>query len=376
MTYKEKFSLKDQLFNRTKLEKIAQEIKRVHPMFAESQFVNITSNAFPSLELKERISLVSQTLFEHLPKPFEDAVAILLNALPEPCNPSLSDNDFGDFIYAAYGEFIEVNGCNDRNLDLSLQAIAQITTRFSMEFSLRAFINKYPEKTFEKLHEWASHEHYHVRRLASEGSRPKLPWGKKISTPPDKAMLILNTLHADTKRFVTRSVANHLNDLSKINPDLVFECLFQWKKEKKQNPSELNFITRHALRTLIKKGDKKALTLIGVTQEINAQLEVLQFPERVKMNDSFQFLFQLTAQEKCTVLADYGIHFQNRSGVMNGIKIFKIKQLNLEKNEVVLLGKKHPMIQFMATRTLYPGKHKFVLQINGDAVWSEEFELV
>ena len=255
------FSLKDQLFNAHKLNKIAAEIKAVYPQFESQKFVADCLKLFPTLELKERIVCISQRLHERLPENFESAMSILLHALPAPCDPKLTDNDFGDFIYASYGEFVATFGCTEAYASLSLNALEEITTRFSAEYAIRSFINLFPELTFDKITAWSTHAHYHVRRLASEGTRPKLPWGKKINTPIENALAILDLLHADSTRFVTRSVANHLNDIAKIDPDLVIAILQKWHAQQQQKPQELAFISKHALRTLIKNGNSKALNL-------------------------------------------------------------------------------------------------------------------
>lgn len=373
---KEKFSLKDHLFNAHKLNKIAQEIHAVYPKFEKEKFVNSILNQFPNLELKERIVCISVHLSHYLPPKFEDAVEVILNALPEPCNPNLQDNDFGDFIYASYGEFVANFGCNENHLELSLNALEQITQRFSMEYAIRPFINSFPEQTFAKMYVWCEHEHYHVRRLASEGSRPKLPWGKKINSSIEATMPLLDLLHSDSTRFVTRSVANHLNDISKTNPELVLSTLKKWQKSKKQNSAELEFITKHALRTLVKAGNQKALEHLGFAGLPKLQINVLCFSKQVKMNDFFHFEIALNSNKSAQLMIDYIIHFQNSKGQMARRKVFKIKQLNVQAETSALIGKKHEMKQFMTTRQMYPGAHLFELQINGELVFSRSFELV
>jgi 3-methyladenine DNA glycosylase AlkC len=251
---KEKFSLKDHLFNREKVEKIASEIESVHPEFRKAEFVDAVLIEFPNLELKERIHHTSDCLRSFLPDSYMLTVDILLQSLPEPCSPELSDDDFGDFIYATYSHFVAKYGCTQEHLSYSLNALEEMTTRFSAEYSIRFFINAFPDETYLKLLEWTHQKHYHVRRLSSEGSRPKLTWSQKIDLPAEKTISILDQLFTDDTRFVTRSVANHLNDISKSNPDLVVSTLRKWKKTGRQYPDEMNFIIRHALRNLIKNG--------------------------------------------------------------------------------------------------------------------------
>jgi|688.fasta_scaffold04532_9 3-methyladenine DNA glycosylase AlkC len=372
---KEKFSLKDQLFNEGKIIKIANDIARVYPAFKKDKFIKNVVQSFPELELKQRITHITECLRNHLPESYAEALEIILNSLPEPCNPTLNDNDFGDFIYAAHGQFVAQFGCSEEFLELSLDALEAITMRFSAEYAIRNFINAFPEKTLNRIQHWSKHLHYHVRRLASEGTRPKLPWGMKIGLSVEAPLSILDTLHADSTRFVTRSVANHLNDIAKTHPDLVLERLNHWKKQKLQNPKELDFIIRHALRTLIKKGDNRALELIGISALPKIQIQKITVSESVQMNENLEKSIAIVAQEDCALLIDYVIHFQNSKGEMNSVKVFKWKQILVKKNEQIQLSKRHEMKQFMTTRTLYPGKHQWSLQVNGEIVHQQEFEL-
>ncbi len=372
----EKFSLKDHLFNQEKVERIASQIKSVFSDFQKEKFKDQVIQKFNELELKERINHISICLENNLPSNFIEAVEILIRSLPEPCNSNLTDDDFGDFIYAPYNHFVAVYGCTSNNLFFSLQAIEEITTRFSAEDAIRFFINAFPKETMAKMEEWTKHPHYHVRRLACEGSRPKLPWSQKINIEPETTIPILNQLYTDKTRYVTRSVANHLNDISKINPILVINTLKKWKIEEKQNAKEMDFILRHALRTLIKNGDKKALELIGIKETPFVDVSIKSVSKRVQMNSHFSFKLVLMNEEDTRVLIDYIIHFQNKNGEINSKKVFKFKQLELKANEHVEISKKHLMRQFMSTRTLYQGQHMWQLQLNGNVVFEDYFELI
>ena len=372
---KEKFSLKDQLFNEGKIIKIANDIARVYPAYKKDKFIKNVVQSFPELELKQRITHITECLRNHLPESYAEALEIILNSLPEPCSPKLNDNDFGDFIYAAHGHFVAQFGCSEEFLELSLDALEAITMRFSAEYAIRNFINAFPEKTLNRIQHWSKHPHYHVRRLASEGTRPKLPWGMKIGLSVEAPLSILDTLHADSTRFVTRSVANHLNDIAKTHPDLVLERLNHWKKQKLQNPKELDFIIRHALRTLIKNGDSRALELIGISALPKIQIQKITVSESVQMNEYLEKSIAFVVKENCALLIDYVIHFQNSRGEMNSVKVFKWKQISAKKNEQIQLSKRHEMKQFMTTRTLYPGKHQWALQVNGAIIHQQEFIL-
>ena len=372
---KEKFSLKDELFNTAKVQKIAREIKAVYPDFDQKEFEFNIVEQFPNLELKERMYHIRDMLAGYLPRDYKEAVDILLKALPSELNTNKYDNDFGDFIYASYSEYIATFGCNREVLYFSFQALREITKRFSVEFAMRDFINTYPEETFQMLELCSLSDNYHERRLASEALRPKLPWAKKINTEYDKAILILDNIFYDKARYVTRSVANHLNDISKIDEALVIATLKRWKASEKQNNKEMEYIITHALRTLIKQGNEKALLLLGYKKDPNILLSDLAFyQDEVPLGESLIFDFAIEAKEDCDLLVDYIIHFKTKSGKTSP-KVHKIKKLSLKAGDSIKISKKHPFKANMSTRKLYFGEHKIELQINGVCYAANTFVL-
>ena len=157
---------------------------------------------------------------------------------------------------------------HDYDRDRALDLLHAATQRFSMEFYIRPFLNRWPKETLARLALWARDDNYHVRRLVSEGTRPKLPWAKAVKLSTDQRLPFLDALHADGTRFVTRSVANHLNDLAKEEPATVVTVLKDWAKQGRQTPKELAWMTRHALRTLIKDGDAGALAVLGYRSDV------------------------------------------------------------------------------------------------------------
>jgi 3-methyladenine DNA glycosylase AlkC len=248
-----KFYLKDQLFNREKVEKLAKEIFAVYTDFKQKDFIEDVMTKFPELELKERIHHITEMLWKYLPKDYSQAITIIKKALPKELDNTKKDKDFWDFIYAPYGQYIAKYGLDTPYLWSSLHMLEEITKRFSAEYAIRDFWNTFEKEVHEKFLEWSKSEHYHVRRLASEGSRPKLPWGKKIQLHYKKTEKILDNLFYDSTRYVTRSVANHLNDISKIDTEFVIRKLQEWEKSGKQEKKEMEFIKHHATRTLRKK---------------------------------------------------------------------------------------------------------------------------
>ncbi len=371
----EKVLLKDLLFNKAKVEQIAGETHHVHPSFQKNEFVRDTVAKFPELELKARISWIAECLKEYLPNDYKCAVGILLKALPAPNKPELSDNDFGDFIYAPYAEYVAKNGCTKENLQFSLNALYEITQCFSAEDAIRYFLNAFPKETLKELLSWTKDEHYHVRRLCSEGTRPKLPWSQKINIHVSAPLPILNNLFSDTTRYVTRSVANHLNDISKIDPDLVIDTLTKWQKSGKQKPEEMDYIVRHALRTLVKQGNPIAMHLLGFSHEPRVSVSKFIVPKQVKMNTALEFSFVIKSEEDTSVIIDYILYFQNKAGKLNSKKVFKLTKLSLTKDKTVDVSKRHMLRERMTTRTLYTGKHEVKIQVNGKPMARKSFLL-
>ena len=378
-SYKEtvpRFSLKDELFNRENVTELAQRIHEVYPDFKARAFVRRVVGKFPELELKERIDWIAHNFEHYIEKDYQGTVAVLLASLPAELDPKLSDDDFGEFINSPYAHFVATRGCTAEHLDYSLAALLEMTKRFSVEGPIRAFINEFPDETFSFLDKCSKDKNYHVRRLASEGTRTSLPWCHKIVTPYTKPMDILDRLHADKTRYVTRSVANHMNDISKVDPSLVIKTLKKWKKEKKQNPKEMDFIIRRSLRTLVNNGNKDALVLVGYTKPKIVVSRIKTTTKKVVIGDNFEFSFHITstAKKPQDLLIDYIMYFQKKNGEL-GPKTFKIKKITIDGGESILVNKKHGM-KSMSTKTLYPGTHKAELQINGERFDSVSFELL
>ena len=358
------FSLKDYLLNQEKIEILSFEIHNSYTDFSRENFCITAVSKFPELELKERITWISNCLSLYLPKDYKTALSIILNALPEPCDPTRTDDDFGSFIYAPYAHFVESHGCKEPYVDISLSALEELTTRFSVEFSIRKFITLFPEKTYLFLKKWSRHPHYHVRRLVSEGTRPSLPWAKKIHYEPDRYLPLLDHLFKDNTRFVTRSVANHLNDVSKFSPNLVIQTLKKWQKGEIQSQKEMKFIRNHSLRTLIKQGNQTALEFLGFNKNPSLHVELVLNKTEIFMGDRLNFKTTITSHNDEHIVIDYIMTFQTKRKTPSE-KAFKLKSVYLKKGESISFSKHYTFKPNMSTRTFYPGTHKIQLQING-----------
>ncbi|HZM84308.1 MAG TPA: DNA alkylation repair protein [Candidatus Limnocylindrales bacterium] len=357
--------LKDQLFHRGKVALIAAQIHAVHRAFRRDAFVEQATERLAQLELKQRIAWIADCLRTHLPRDYRRAVNVLLGSLPAPCDPERTDGEFGDFIYATYSEFVAQRGRGDRDLEFSLAALKEITTRFSAEDAIRTFINAFPDRTMATLLAWTGDEHYHVRRLCSEGSRPRLPWARRLALPATAAIPILDRLFDDRTRFVTRSVANHLNDITKTDPDAVVQILRRWRDSGRQPPREMDYIVRHATRSAIKAGHPPTLALLGVSTGPHVTISEIMVPRHVDLDTELAFSVGLLAEEDAKVVVDYMLYFPGPSGEITRRKIYKLRQLTLLAGRQVNLTKRHPLQANMTTRKIYPGRHELEILING-----------
>lgn len=364
------FSLKDDLFNASTVHDLAAGFEAAG-VFEAAPFERRVMTRMLDLELKQRINWIAEVLQEVLPQPFEATVAALLAGLPPPLDPTRTDDDFGRFIYAPLGVVVE--HCGMDAPELALDALGEITQRFSMEFSIRTFLVRHKAVTLARLADWSDHPNYHVRRLVSEGSRPRLPWGTKVDLAPEETLPLLDRLHADPTRFVTRSVANHLNDLSKVAPELVMARLRAWQAAARQEAGELAWMIRHALRTQVKAGDPAAMALLGYNPKAAVEAVALQLQDRVRIGEALEITARLAAARPEQVIVNYEVTFPTPRGQRR--KVFRLKDTRLDAGETVL-GRRHPLKGGATTFTLYPGRHEVRLLVNGIEKAQASFELL
>ncbi len=370
MQKKEKtFSLKDQLFNPENITFLAATIQKVHPAFDAAQFQASLLAQIPHLKLKQVITAIQQAFTQLLPEDFLTTRQILLDSLQ-----NLPQDRRQGFIYAGHADYIAVHGCTAAHLQASLEALGIITRHFTAEFAIRPFLNAFPQQTIAQMQKWSHSADPAQRRLASEGLRPKLPWAPNITTDPHLALPILDTLHADSERDITRSVANHLNDLSKTEPDLVVQVLARWQQAQQQSPQELNYIIHHSLRTSIKRGHPATLAFLGYAPHPAITLTdfTLHTPT-VPVGSALQFSLTLQAQQTSPLIIDYKITFATPHS-RTSQKVFKLKTLTLAQGQTITLTKSHTF-KPMTTRALHPGQHTLELQINGHIWATQTFQL-
>lgn len=367
------FSLADQLFNAETLSQLTGEFAASVPGFDADRYLSDVLPKLPKLELMARMEAMADGLEAQLAADFPTMADQLEAAMPPPLDPTRKDDDFGQFIHTMPGILAARHGLENHR-DRALDLLHEATKRFSMEYYIRPFLNRWPEETLTRLRLWALDEDYHVRRLVSEGTRPKLPWAKAITIDPLVPLELLDILYADRTRFVTRSVANHLNDISKIAPDAVLERLAKWRKEGRQDPQELGWMTRHALRTLIKQGHPGALEALGYRADAPVDVVLNLAETEIERGAPLRFELLITAQEEVPVLVDYILWFRKADGSLRP-KVFKLKQGVVTAKTPLTLTKTHKLKWDATTFRLYPGAQRLDVQVNGRVMAGADFTL-
>lgn len=344
---------------------IAGDLHRVHPGLDERRFVTRCMQGLDALELTARAWHIAGVMHGHLPEPFATAADIIVKSLgPE----HTSSEEFGmePFRYLPHVFFVQKYGLDD--FEASMQAQYELTKRFTAESSIRAFLIRYPEETYARLLQWTRDESVHVRRLASEGTRPRLPWAPRLPAfqrDPRPVIALLELLKDDPERYVQRSVANNLNDIGKDHPELAVEVCRQWSSNA---PPARQWIVRHALRSLVKKGHRGALRMLGVGSKPKVSVKSVRLaPRSVSVGGKLRFSFEIagTGRKAQDLLVDYVVHFVKANGTTKP-KVFKLRRLALGPGERQELRGTVSFVD-MTTRRHYPGRHGIDVVINGVA---------
>ncbi|HFL2403214.1 DNA alkylation repair protein [Clostridioides difficile] len=350
------------MYNRESLYEVAVAIQSVYNSFKVDEFIKSTMDeTWNNLELKARCRKISMSLGMYLPEDYNEALSILEKSVT------------GFYFAFFFPDFVEVYGQDDINWDLSISALERNTEYWSSEFAVRAFIIKDEERMMAQMRKWSKHKSEHVRRLASEGCRPQLPWGQAISKfkkDPTPVLPILEQLKTDTSTYVQKSVANNLNDISKTHPDLVISIAKDWYGKNKST----NWIVKHGCRTLLKKGNRDVLALFGYddTTSINIQDFTLETTS-ISIGEDLTFSFNILAKKATKTRLEYGIDYIKSNGKKSR-KIFKISEVSLKENEKKSYMKKHSFAD-VSVRKHYPGIHSIAIIINGIEKDKLDFEL-
>lgn len=371
MEEKQPFQLKT-MFSEPFLRKIAAEIRPVCPAFPMEEFLKTTLDEhWPALELKQRMRQISQGLRRCLPPDFREALAVLVQTVE---TMLARDGERMTFEWCIFPDFVEAYGTDDP--DASLPALETLTRLASAEFAVRPFLLKYPERMMEQMLVWARHPSPLVRRLASEGFRPRLPWGMGVphlKADPSPVLPVLERLKNDPAETVRRSVANHLNDISKDHPALALNLATRWLGES----AEVDWVVRHACRGLLKKGDSTALALFGFEKGASGiEISGLQADASVQITDilRFSFFVKNTAVRAQNIRLEYAIYFKTVSGGVSR-KVFKIKELNYGVGEGEHIERRQRFQDF-TTRKHFAGQHRLEILANGEALAEATFEVL
>jgi 3-methyladenine DNA glycosylase AlkC len=353
-----------EIFNRERFRQIAEESAAVSQAFDAERFIAVATKDLDGLSIMQRLRQGAVALNEALPLPYDDAIEVLTALAPR------IQHGFASIILP---EYVALYG--QGHFDLSMRSLAFFTRFGSSEFAVRHFLQRDLDKTLAVMRGWAEDENEHVRRLASEGSRPRLPWSfqlKPLVADPSPTLPILERLKADTSPYVRKSVANHLNDIGKDHPELLLEIVSGWDRGDRNTA----WIVKHALRTLIKKGDARALALIGTTGKAQVRVEAFSVtPQEVKLGAHVTVSAEIAsmAVEVQRLVADYAVHYVKKNGAASR-KVFKLKEFDLPAGGRQPLSIRRAMRDF-TTRTHNAGHHRVELIVNGEVLAEGGFEL-
>jgi len=352
--------------------RIAAMIAQVHPAFPTKAFLRDALEGYEALELMPRGRHIARALRTHLPQDVPAALDILIASLDAPRGDA--GGALASFLFMPHTVYVSAYALD--HFEAAMRAQHALTQRFTAEFSIRPFIEQYPERTLARLREWARDPSPHVRRLVSEGTRPRLPWAPRLRAlqrDPQPALELLELLKDDAELYVRRSVANHLNDIGKDHPALLAAVARRWLKN--ASP-ERAWIVRHALRSAIKRGEAGALAVSGFGARAEVALRKAEItPTRARIGGKVHIAFDLVNKlsRNQRVLADLQVHYQKAKG-KTGPKVFKLKSVELAAKATLHFEKKLSLAD-LTTRRHHPGKHRVEVLLNGRALVLGEFLL-
>ncbi|MBV6443293.1 MAG: putative protein YhaZ [Saprospiraceae bacterium] len=359
------------MFSRRLIESFAAEVQAAWKNFPLQQFLDqVFYPEWEGLELKQRVRRISHALRQNLPPEYPDALDIVMKTTRRYLD---RHGDKLTFEYTFLPDFVEAHGV--KYPDASIPALETLTRWSSAEFAVRPFLLRYPDRMHAQMLAWSFHKSAMVRRLSSEGIRPRLPWGMGVPSlkrDPSPILPILENLKTDPAETVRRSVANNLNDIAKDHPDLVLDIAARWLG----HTAETDWIVRHACRGLLKKGNAAALAHFGFRQGVEGiDLAGLRFSTEVPVGGRLEFSFSVknTSGAEAPVRLEYGIDYQTLSGKISS-KVFKIREFGLTPGRSEYIVRSQSFQDF-TTRKHYPGPHRLRILVNGKAVAEGEFEV-
>jgi 3-methyladenine DNA glycosylase AlkC len=351
------------IYNETFINELLSEVKKEYSSFdVEKCLCLILQKDWDQLALKERMRQITTSLHRTLPQEYKTALEILYKVAPK--FPGLKGIIFPDYV--------ELYGLEE--WDESMKALAFFTPFSTSEFAVRAFLLKDLERMLSQMLKWSIHPDEHVRRLSSEGSRPRLPWGQSvpsIKANPEQTIPILYNLKEDDSLYVRKSVANHINDISYTHPDLVLKIAIDWYGKHQHT----NWIIKHACRSLLKRGNPDALQLFGFKDDKSIELDHFTLERNtIPIGDNIQFSFSVTTKIEIPIRVEYAIDYVKSKGHRNK-KVFMISVHKMNSNETKYFSKTQSF-KDLTTRKHYKGTHTVSIIINGIVKASKDFEVV
>lgn len=360
------------MFSRSLIEPFAAELQNAWQKFPVQKFLDdVFDTTWEALELKQRVRHISHILRRHLPEDYPEALEIVVKTTERYLD---KHGEKLTFEYTFLPDFVEAHGVDFP--DQSIPALETLTRWSSAEFAVRPFLLRYPERMHAQMLLWSSHPSAMVRRLSSEGIRPRLPWGMGVpmlKKDPSPILPILENLKNDPAETVRRSVANNLNDISKDHPELVLAIAERWLGRS----GETDWVVRHACRGLLKQGHATALAHFGFEQGVRGiEISELLVSDKVSIGGRLEFSFWVknTASSPTQIRLEYGISYQTSSGKTSN-KVFKIKELRLLPGQSEFI-KRQQSFQDFTTRKHFPGSHKLRVLLNGASLAEQEFVVV
>ncbi len=354
--------------------RIAAMVAAVYPAFGIQAFLRDALAGYEALELMPRGRQIAGALRRHLPARYPNALKILIDSTAQDSGRATGSGMEG-FLFMPHCFFVAEFGLD--HFEPSMQAQYELTQRFTAEFSIRPFLMRHPQATLARLAQWAGDPSEHVRRLVSEGTRPRLPWAPRLhafQVDPAPVLALLESLRDDPALYVRRSVANNLNDIGKDNPRLLQETARRWLVDA---TPQRKWIVRHALRWALRQGAPWAFELLGYGKTGAVAIDKATItPRQAPMGGSVMIGFELRNTHARTqkLAVDFQVHFVKSNGTTRA-KVFKLKSLELAANETARLRKTVSLAE-MTTRKHYPGEHRVEALVNGRVLPLGSFDLV
>ncbi len=350
------------MYNPDFVQNLSTALQNVDEKFQQKAFTkSVLNSEWNDLELKSRTLHISTQMEAYLQYDYKEQIDVLRKVAPH----------FSGFTATIFPTFVEIFGLT--YVETSLHALEEFTQYSTSEFAIRPFLANDPN-LIQVMYKWSKSPNFHVRRLASEGCRPLLPWAMKLHNyvaDPTPLIPILETLKNDPEDYVYRSVANNLNDISKNHPDLVLNLCKKWIKESKTT----QWVAKHALRTLLKKGNQSAMALFdfGSIKAIKTNtFRVLD--KQIKIGNASKLEIGIANKGALAKFRlEYAVRYLKNNGSHNE-KVFQLRETKVATGETLEFTKK---VDFkdLSTRKHYAGLHYFILKVNGIPVERIEFEL-